>query len=378
MTSSLNKLRTLDAGNQPMGLLSLIHPLDERSDERHRPKSFSSRSTPVFQQYPVVSRAKPNVSTTSRAAAAAAITAPLMGLSDIERIALLRSNRPSPPGPSKRNHDAATLIQRHVRGHWQRLSYRLLWLQHRIDTAADRKQAELNVIRQETAQRKLHLRQRLVKRYQVEHTRATQVNALYLQAKHIITYLRKENEHLRLKNTTLEEACGHLQYQNQRIEAAQDDCTGLLQELQDRLAELQATNDYLHKVIPDYKLAIDLLEDKLARQTELCEAETNIKRKCQSTMLSLVQALDVARAKGKLSSDLLDMALEADTYLCLQHDPPQAATFTDDNNPNNQSFRTMGRAQLVQGLNHSLTALHYESDDEDEEIDEYVGTIVAF
>ena len=292
-------------------------------------------------------------------------------LSDVERMAL-RKDQTHKPGPSKRNRDAATTIQRHFRGHVQRRQFRIQWLQFKIDTVEQRKQAELDEIRREVADRKTKLKEKLTKRYQVERKREQQVDSLYKEAKQIVTYLRKENENLRQKNAKLAEACQNLQLQNNRIVAAQNDVGGIMQELTQRLAQIQATNEYLHKAIPDYKNAIELLENELETRNDYCMAETRIKNKCKSTIINVVHALEDGRARGKLSKDLLGMTLEADAFLATHEEQAPLPEM------GHESFRDMGRSQLLKGLGASLAALHYESDDEDDEVDEYVGTVIAF
>ncbi|GKY90799.1 hypothetical protein MPSEU_000052700 [Mayamaea pseudoterrestris] len=290
-------------------------------------------------------------------------------LSDIERMALRKFE--SRPGPSKRNRDAATCIQRIVRGFLQRPKFRILYLQHRIDTIEQRKQADLDEIRRDLNDRKLQLKQRLTKRYQVERQRERQVNATYLKAKQTIRYLRHENETLRVKNEKLAEACMHLKHQNERIASAQTNCNELFDELTERLAEMRRTNEHLHRIIPDYKHAVELLQTELETRDEYCQVEHSAKMKYVDTIINMVRSLEQARSSGKLSPDLLNVSVKADEFLTTTQQQDEMQSFAEL--AGHESFRNMGRSQLIKGLGESLAALHYESDEEDNEIDEFAS-----
>jgi hypothetical protein len=285
------------------------------------------------------------------------------------------------PGGCKIEREAATIIQRIARGWMQRLKYRLLWLEHRIATHAERTKEMIDEINKQTQQRKVKMRKTLMRECGKDQKRGAQTNTLLRELQHVGEFLKKENNHLREKIQERADACRNLQYQNARIIAANRQSDEIVAALAEHSKNQQIHHKQLLESIPDYKAAVDILQTALDEQTNRCRTEIRIKSSYRKYMARIVDKISTTLPLDDLTDQVMSMAIEGDDLGLSHH---SESSWNDDDNSNHflddswaqKSFSQMSRKSLVHGLSESVAALHYESDSDDEDVKQYAsGTV---
>ena len=197
-----------------------------------------------------------------------------------------------PPKYTKRNNHAATQIQRIARGGWQRLHFRIMLLEHKLDTRHERTADALEKVEQRTEQRKEALRSKMEERAKKQLEKVTAEQKAAQEGQRIIAYLRKENKKLREKNEKIFSAIYALKEQNARLEEANESTDESFSTLNDHAKQIEDTHEKLKVIVPQYKSSVEKLRDAVEVRRQFCLAEHKIKLmyvKCVGTLVEMVE-----------------------------------------------------------------------------------------
>ena len=196
------------------------------------------------------------------------------------------------PAKTKKNIDAATTIQRYVRGWWQRLQFRILHLQYQLDNRSELTAHALGRLQERTQKRKDMIRDKLTKAHMRSIDKETAVEQTRHEGQQVIAYLRKENKKLREKNQKIYAAICALRLNNERLEQANSKSDNSYGTLHDHAKTIKETHEKLKEVVPKYKESVDTLKDAVEQRRQFCVSEHKIKlqyKKCLGTLVDMVE-----------------------------------------------------------------------------------------
>ena len=275
-------------------------------------------------------------------------------------------------GRQKLERDAAIVIQRMMRGWYQRLLYRVRWLQYQIDTHEERTRQDLERIQQEMRRRKDKLRKSMTRDVEKARKRELQTKTLARESQQIVAFLRKENNHLRDKIRELHQANSNLQTQNARIASANCQSDDVVDALKEHCANQQQAHERLLEAIPDYKASIELLTNALEERERYCMSETKIKISCRKTIALIVDKMNESLPDHDLTDEVMNLAIDVDDQRASCDSWAGEGSFSQMlDSWGRKSFSHMSRNSLANGLSESVAALHYESDSDDEDVKRY-------
>lgn len=214
------------------------------------------------------------------------------------------------PQINRKNNDAATQIQRISRGGWQRIQYKVLLLQHRLNTRTSRTEASMHRVREKTEKRKLALRQKLEAQAQRELEKVTTEEATAQEGQQIIHYLRKENKKLRSKNQKIFAASHALKNNNDRLENANQTTARGFGTLNDHAKQIKETHDKLNNVVPKYKESVDKLREAVEERRQYCLSEHTIKLLYIKLIGRVVEIVEDSCKDAKLVDEIVGYCLE--------------------------------------------------------------------
>lgn len=211
-----------------------------------------------------------------------------------KKISFAMDLRPVPPMSTPENNAAATKIQQIARRWSQRLRFRVIWLQHQLDTKDERTKASLERMAERLQQKKDAFRLNLEKKAEaVRVKRARQESSAANASQSISGFLHKDNRQLRLKNGKHAKAIRSLRIENDRLEylnLSADECTSTLT---DQHKSIEETNAKLMIVVPMYKASVEDLEYAVERRRMFCLAEHRIRllyARCATSAVELMVA----------------------------------------------------------------------------------------
>ena len=207
---------------------------------------------------------------------------------------------------------SAILIQKMMRGWWQRVKFQLVWLQHRLDTRDSRKKASLERVAQKTEKRKAALKEKMEAKAKKELEKVTIEQKTAEEGQQIISYLRRENKKLRSKNEKIHQASGVLKHNNDRLESVNKTTEDGFSTLNAHAKTIKETHDKLQVVVPKYKLGIEKLEEAVEERRQYCLAEHTIKLLYVKLLGKVVEMVEDSVNDTKLVDEIVGYCLEVE------------------------------------------------------------------
>ncbi|GKZ01189.1 hypothetical protein MPSEU_001070300 [Mayamaea pseudoterrestris] len=272
----------------------------------------------------------------------------------------------------------ASTIQRIVRGWYERKHFYVLLLQFRLDTIEQRTLDEISVIQKDMLHQKHLLKKQTRRDSQQTRKRFQQTKTVARESQRIVAFLRQENEHLRDRITEFEEGNFNLAKQNERLEHATQQSDDVVKALHDYIANQKITHERLvHETLPDYKAAIDVLQQALQEREWYCLAETKIKLGCRKTIAYIVDRISNCDGDDELTELIMDLALDCDSSQSMSDSTTswngQGSFSQMLDRWGRRSLSQMSQESLANGLSVSVGALRFESDSDDEDVKRYAA-----
>jgi myosin heavy subunit len=199
----------------------------------------------------------------------------------------------APIARNRKNEKAAIVIQKMMRGWWQRLRFKIVLLQHKLNTRKERTDACLDRVKDRFAKQKEIVRTKLENAHRRELEKVTKEEVTASEGQQLIAFLRKENKKLREKNTKIHAAICALKVSNERLSEANNKSDKTYSTLADHAKEIKDTHKKLTKVVPKYKESVDILKEAVELRRQYCLSEHKIKllyTKCMGTVVEIVES----------------------------------------------------------------------------------------
>jgi hypothetical protein len=217
------------------------------------------------------------------------------------------------PSPSNTETKYAAIdIQRIARGGWQRLKFRIAWLQHKLDTEDELKKASIRQIEERTQQRKDKFRRQLEREAKKALKRSTQESTLAKESQEIIAFLRKENSKLRQQNEKIFNDGQTLKQDNARLENANESSGECFFTLSDFTKDIEETNETLNTVVPMYKASVEKMKESVEMQQQFCLSEQWIKLAYYKAIGKAVEMMEDGCRDRKLVDEIFGYCLNVE------------------------------------------------------------------
>jgi chromosome segregation ATPase len=216
------------------------------------------------------------------------------------------------PARTYENREAATQIQRAVRGGMQRLRYKILKLQRMLDTSQDQTEAELSAIRKNTERRKEAIRAEMAMERADQLNKSGESTITPEECHRLIDYLRQENRRLREDNKKIFNAIEALKHENERIESANTSSDDSLDSLAAHAGTIIETHKKLLEVIPQYKAAVEEMKAAVNLRDFHIESERKVKRMYLDALSDISDKFEPTMGEDELSDDVIEMCLEVE------------------------------------------------------------------
>jgi chromosome segregation ATPase len=188
---------------------------------------------------------------------------------------------------------AAIQIQRIARGGWQRLQFRIVLLQHKLDTREERTAAAIAKVRDGFQQRKDKYLKKMKARAKADQKIVSRESATAQEFLQAIDLLRKDNKRLRRQNEKLCEAIHELKLENERMESHAAQMCENFSQVEDDVKYLEDINDKLRDVTDQYEESIHNLQHAIEVRQQYFLSEHLVKvnyMKCTGTIAMAVEA----------------------------------------------------------------------------------------
>lgn len=213
------------------------------------------------------------------------------------------------PVPNAKNNFAATQIQKIARGWYQRLQFRVTFLEHKLATQEQGTAAEIQKIQDRLQRRKDRFLQRMKTKIKAESDRMELQARAAKEASQIIAYLRKENLKLRRKGEKLAQEIFTLKAQNERLEEISEQTRNQSKEITEHIEYLFDVHEQLLQVIPQYQASIRHLENAAGARQHNCLAEHNVKIKYFKSIGEIVEMVEERCEDEKLADEVVQYCL---------------------------------------------------------------------
>jgi chromosome segregation ATPase len=210
---------------------------------------------------------------------------------------------------------AAVQIQRIARGWYQRLLYRIMWLQNELDTSDEKKRLALRRIDDRLHMHKYTYREKL-ERKAISAVTATSKGTK--DAQDMIAYLRKANKKLRERNQKLYNDIQSLKHNNSRLEEANAATAEYFEKLKEHVEQLEVINRKLNESEANYKESLETFEEAIELRQHYYIAEHRVKT-CYAKSIATIIDLADERCKDDFSEEIFGLCLGLETYA----EPPQ-------------------------------------------------------
>jgi hypothetical protein len=184
---------------------------------------------------------------------------------------------------------AVVQIQRIARGWYQRLLYRIMWLQNQLDTSDERKRLALQRIEDRLHMHKYTYREKM-ERKAIASVTVTSRGTKEVQE--MIVYLRKANKRLREKNQKLYDNIQAYKHNNMRLEEANRATDEYFGKLKEHVEQLEVINRKLNVSEKNYKATLENLEDGIAIREHYYLAEHRVKTCYAKAISTIVELAD--------------------------------------------------------------------------------------
>lgn len=206
----------------------------------------------------------------------------------------------------------AKQIQRIVRGYRQRILFRVLKLQHILDTADQRTAESIAEIRREVAARKEKYYNKMRLQARKELAAIDEEKALVFDAKQNINRLREENKKLRKEGKKLREEIAELKASNENLEKVNDVVADTFAQLQEEVANIQKAHDALQAAIPEYRETVEKLSEESELRHQYIMAEQGVKLRYMKVIGQIVENVQDECNDAKLVDEVVGYVLAVD------------------------------------------------------------------
>ncbi|GAX25671.1 hypothetical protein FisN_15Lh040 [Fistulifera solaris] len=213
----------------------------------------------------------------------------------------------------KIRNDAARKIQKIFRGYRQRRFFRVLELQHQLDTMEQRTEDAIAEIRKEVEVRKEKFYNKMRLQARKELAAIDEEKALVFDAKQTINRLRAENKKLRQEAEQLHEEMIVLKAANENLESVNDKVADTFAQLEKEVANIHKAHDALQKAVPEYRQAVEKLESEADLRKQYVMAEQGVKLRYKTVIGLIVDSIQEDCKQAKLVDEIVGYALEVDS-----------------------------------------------------------------
>ena len=221
-----------------------------------------------------------------------------------------KSNFTPAPSNAKTN-QAAITIQRVARGGWQRIKFKLLSLQNKLDTANERTTTELEKLREDTEQRMRDFRTKTKKHCDEKNNELLETEfEASAEASKMIHFLRKENKKLREKNRKIFESNHGLRVNNGRLEDANNQTDTSFGTLNSHAKDINETNVKLNEVVPKYEEGIEKMKKAVEVRQQYCVSEHKIRLLYTKCIGQIVMMAEKKCKDENLVDEIVEYAME--------------------------------------------------------------------
>jgi chromosome segregation ATPase len=225
----------------------------------------------------------------------------------IEEISL---PKPDPMTLKKEAANAAAIqIQRIARGGWQRLQFRIVVLQHKLDTREERTAAAIAEVQERLRQQKDKYLKKMMKRATAD--RRESVTAQEIQQ--VIDVLRKDNKRLRKQNEKLYKAIDELKLENELIESQADQICKNFSQLEDEVKYLEEINEKLRDVTGQYEESINNLQNAIEVRQQYFLSEHLVKVSYMKWIVTVAEKVEDRCEDSKLVDEVVCYCLDIDS-----------------------------------------------------------------
>jgi chromosome segregation ATPase len=210
-------------------------------------------------------------------------------------------------------HDAAQQVQKIFRGYRQRRFFRVLVLQHHLDTMEQRTEDAIAEIRAEVEVRKEKYYNKMRLQARKELAAIDEEKALVFDAKQTINRLRAENKKLRKEAEQLREEMIDLKAANENLEKVNDVVADTFAQLEKEVANIHKAHDALQKAVPEYRQAVEKLESEAELRHQYVLAEQGVKLRYMTVIGLIVDSIQEDCKQAKLVDEIVGYALEVDS-----------------------------------------------------------------
>jgi hypothetical protein len=218
------------------------------------------------------------------------------------------------PARTYENNEAAKQIQRAVRGSMERLRYKILKLQHLLDTSQDRTKAALSSIRESTERRKDAIRAEIAMERAANLTmkKGGESQITSTECHKLIDYLRQENRRLREDNKKIFNAIQALKHENERIMNANSSSDDSLDSLATHAGTIIETHKKLLEVIPQYKSAVEEMKTAVNLRDLHIASERKVKGMYLDVLSEISDKFEPTMGEDELSDDVIELCLQVE------------------------------------------------------------------
>jgi hypothetical protein len=214
---------------------------------------------------------------------------------------------------TKTRNDAAQQIQKIFRGYRQRRFFRVLELQHQLDTMDQRTEDAIAAIRAEVEVRKEKFYNKMRLQARKELAAIDEEKALVFDAKQTINRLRAENKKLRQEAEQLREEMIDLKAANENLESVNVKVADTFAQLEKEVANIHKAHDALQKAVPEYRQAVEKLESEADLRQQYVMAEQGVKLRYMTVIGLIVDSIQEDCKQAKLVDEIVGYALEVDS-----------------------------------------------------------------
>jgi hypothetical protein len=261
------------------------------------------------------------------------------------------------PAKTPQTNQAATTIQRLVRGGMQRLRYRIARLEWMLETREQRTLEAKAKVTKEFEQRKATLLLKLEQESKKETRKQQQIRKTAEESQKLVAYLRKENKRLREKNQEIHLAIIDLKAQNERLENAKSVTDGTIGTLNDHKKTIEETHAKLMEVVPKYEESVSTLNDAVQLRRQYGNAEHKIRLLYVKLMGDIVELLEGSSTEYALAEEAMQAILRLEEEELAMNRPVNPDEYLDAS------------------LNASAAFSHSDDDDDDDLNDYKVHTM---
>jgi hypothetical protein len=234
------------------------------------------------------------------------------------------------PESNKKNNNAAIQIQRIARGGWQRLMFRIVVLQHKLDTKDQITNMQLQQIKERTQQRKETFRRKLELKSKSEDKKVSQESSLVKESKDVIAYLRKENQKFRQKNEKLYKNIKALNRESERLENANKLTDEHFASLNDHAKEIEETNAKLTTIVPMYEASVTRTREAVETRQQFGESEHTIRLAYVKTMATVMTMVEEGCKDLDLVDEIVGYCVDLEGKENTLPLPPKLEQFVED------------------------------------------------